>query len=148
MTNPENSNPYKSKIIKKSSKATPLAYISKNMDLTTPKKKVFPKNTESKPKSIFRQGDILFKRVKALPSNVIQKQDQLIAEGEQTGHAHVLVNGALFELLNPTRHYIKAGQDTKIIHQEHFPIKLESGVYEIIRQKEYLGQGRTQIVRD
>ena len=92
-------------------------------------------------KKIYRQGDILFKKIEALPTDLIAKPDNVVADGEQTGHSHVLDNGALYELINTENLYIKANGKTKITHNEHFPIKLESGNYEVIRQREFLGKG-------
>ncbi len=98
---------------------------------------------------IYRQGDILFKKIQNLPNQLKEKLDKVVAEGEETGHAHVLVNGAVFELLNTDNLYIKSDQNTRIVHEEHLPIKLESGNYQVIRQREYLGPGlKTQLVRD
>ena len=79
-----------------------------------------------------------------------EKQDKVVAEGEVTGHAHILDNGALYESLNSDSIlFIKSDQKTRIVHDEHLPIKLEPGNYEVIRQREYLGPGlQKRIVRD
>lgn len=105
----------------------------------------------SKPNvNFYRQGDILFKKIISLPSQLTEKKDKIVAEGEATGHAHVLSNGALFESLEQdSKLFIEAGKTTRIIHEEHLPIKLEAGSYEVIRQREYLGPGlQKRIVRD
>ncbi|MFX0023558.1 MAG: hypothetical protein ACFE9S_14625 [Candidatus Hermodarchaeota archaeon] len=136
------------KIISNFSKIDPLKYID------GPKIKMPTQNSKIKIKyqhepKIYRQGDILFKKIKNLPRQLKKKPDKVVAEGEETGHAHVLVNGALFELLNSEKLYLKSEQSTRIIHDEHLPIKLESGNYQVIRQREYLGPGlRTRLVRD
>lgn len=136
------------KKISNSSKVDPLKFID------GPKEKTLTQNNKIKinyphgPK-IYRQGDILFKKIEKFPSQLKEKPDRVVAEGEETGHAHVLVNGALFEVLNSEKLYIKSEQNTRIIHEEHLPIKLESGNYQVIRQREYLGPGlETRIVRD
>jgi hypothetical protein len=136
------------KIISNSSKIDPLKYID------GPKKKISTQTSKIKVKyhhgpKIYRQGDILFKKIQKLPNQLKEKSDKVVAEGEETGHAHVLVNGAVFELLNSKNLYIKSEQNTRIIHEEHLPIKLESGNYKVIRQREYLGPGlQTRVVRD
>jgi hypothetical protein len=136
------------KIMSNTSKNNPLKYIdglkiknsTQNMTLKT--------STQLRPK-IYRQGDILFKKIQNLPTQLKEKLDKVVAEGEETGHAHLLINGAVFELLNSETLYIKSDQNTRIIHEEHLPIKLESGNYQVIRQKEYLGPGlETRLVRD
>ncbi|MFW9972561.1 MAG: hypothetical protein ACFFDF_20410 [Candidatus Odinarchaeota archaeon] len=136
------------KIISKSSKTDPLKFtdgLKKNINKQSSKIKVTSKNGFK----IYRQGDILFRKVEDLPNQLKEKTDNIIAEGEETGHAHALVNGTLFELLNSETLYIKSEQKTRIIHEEHLPIKLESGNYQVIRQREYLGPGlRTRLVTD
>jgi hypothetical protein len=136
------------KIISNYSKSNPLKYIDgprEKLPTQTNKIKI---NYQYRPK-IYRQGDILFKKIEKFPNKLKEKPDKVVAEGEATGHAHVLVNGALFELLTSENLYIKSEQNTRIIHEEHLPIKLESGNYQVIRQREYLGPGlKTQMVRD
>jgi hypothetical protein len=133
-------------ILLKSSYDDPFKFIETNKS----SKDLEVRSKKNTPKTIYRQGDILFKKIKHLPSEISIKDDMVIAEGEATGHAHVLVNGAVFELLNSdSKLYIKSNENTKIIHNEHLPIKLETGAYEVIRQREYLGSGiKHQIVVD
>lgn len=136
------------KVFSNSSKKDPFRFIEKS-----DKKPSTRNNTirlSSRPElKIYRQGDILFKKIGDLPAHLKEKPDKVVAEGEETGHAHVLVDGTVFELLNSELLYIKSDQETRIIHDEHLPIKLEPGNYQVIRQREYLGPGlRTQIVRD
>jgi hypothetical protein len=68
----------------------------------------------------------------------------VLARGEATGHAHVLeaptVDGALAELLElDARLFARVrGGDARVIHQEHGPVVLPPGDYEIVRQREYV----------
>ena len=94
-------------------------------------------------KKLYRQGDILFKKIEELPFNLTQKLSGVVAEGELTGHAHIIENGALFELVNSSDLFIEANHKTRIVHDEHLPIELDEGNYMVIRQREYLGGGRT-----
>ncbi|MFX0002856.1 MAG: hypothetical protein ACFE9C_14310 [Candidatus Hodarchaeota archaeon] len=136
------------KNISNSSKNNPFKYIEGLKTKTSTQNKTLKTPTQLRPK-IYRQGDILFKKIQNLPTQLKEKPDKVVAEGEETGHAHILVNGAVFELINSETLYIKSGQNTRIIHEEHLPIKLESGNYQVIRQREYLGPGlETRIVRD
>jgi hypothetical protein len=136
------------KIISNSSKVDPLKFIDGPKEKTLTQNNKIKINYQHGPK-IYRQGDILFKKIENFPSQLKEKPERVVAEGEETGHAHVLVNGALFEVLNSEKLYIKSEQNTRIIHEEHLPIKLESGNYQVIRQREYLGPGlETRIVRD
>ena len=105
-----------------------------------PKKKIDAPPLKTLQK-IYRQGDILFKQVKALPSTRSKKVENVIAEGELAGHTHLLNDGALYEVINSESLYIKANENTRITHDEHLPIRLESGNYKVVRQREYLGKG-------
>ena len=51
------------------------------------------------------------------------------------------MNGELFQVEDSGQKYVSAHEDTRLIHEEHLPIKLEPGNYEVIRQREYLGPG-------
>jgi len=93
-------------------------------------------------KKLYRQGDILFKKIEDLPFNLTQKQSGVVAEGELTGHAHVIESGAVFELINSSDLFVEANHKTRVVHDEHFPIQLEEGNYMVIRQREYLGGGK------
>lgn len=132
-------------IIKNSSTQDPFKFVSERKEAEI-KKNVCKKGI----RKIYRQGDILFKKISSLPTQLKEKQDKVVAEGEVTGHAHVLDNGALYESLNSESIlFIKSDQKTRIVHDEHLPIKLEPGNYEVIRQREYLGPGlQKRIVRD
>ena len=100
---------------------------------------------------MYRQGDILFKKITALPVHLKEKPDNVVAGGEGSAHAHMLVNGDLFQLGNSDpKLYIRTHDNSRLIHEEHLPIRLEPGVYEVIRQREYLGPGlmkKEKIVR-
>jgi hypothetical protein len=89
----------------------------------------------------FRQGDVLIERVDSIPTQAKKMRLPkriVLAEGEATGHAHVLDapevemferGGVLFARIGV------AGGTVK--HEEHAPIKLEPGTYRIRRQREY-----------
>ncbi|MFX1503453.1 MAG: hypothetical protein ACFFDH_20995 [Promethearchaeota archaeon] len=135
------------KITSNASKKDPFKFVNESKKSPSTQKINYPKSQLGS--KIYRQGDILFRKIDTLPTGLKEKPDKVVAEGEETGHAHILVNGAVFELLNSESLYIQSGQETRIIHDEHLPIKLEAGNYQVIRQREYLGPGlKAQIVRD
>ena len=91
---------------------------------------------------MYRQGDVLLRQIPQLPNYVRKRKDKRIAEGEIADHAHVILNGAVYEVHDQSDElYVKADDITTIAHEEHNSIKLEKGVYEVIRQQEYLGKG-------
>jgi len=89
---------------------------------------------------IYRQGDVLFKKIESLPKKKRKLDTDIIVRGEATGHAHCLVNGdiyvAVIEAIGPIN-FIKAKKGAKIVHEEHDTIELEPGIYEVTRQREY-----------
>lgn len=88
-----------------------------------------------------RQGDILFVDVKELPKDVKIKVDNVVAEGEATGHKHLLEDGILYESENGTLFIIAEQNTARITHEEHNPVTLPVGNYKVVRQREYEPKG-------
>jgi hypothetical protein len=87
---------------------------------------------------IYRQGDVLFKKVDVLPKKKRKLDTDIIVRGEATGHAHRITNGILYSSWQRgTRLYIKASKGAKVVHEEHKELELDQGIYEVIRQREY-----------
>ena len=85
---------------------------------------------------MYRQGDVLIKKVKELPKKSKKLETDIIVLGEATGHAHRIVNGTIYRSNRNVR-YIKANKGAELIHDEHGPIKIEPGIYEIVIQREF-----------
>lgn len=107
---------------------------------------------------MYRQGDVLFVRVDK-PPKLRPANTDVVVEGEATGHAHRVQNGGLHSDATMYRHpdlYVEAGPKTRIVHEEHGPIKLEPGFWKVIRQVEYdekrgsreIGEPDFRFVRD
>lgn len=65
---------------------------------------------------LYRQGDVLFKKVDELPKKRRKLDIDIIVKGEATGHAHRIQHGTLFSSWDRGPHqYIKASKDTKIV---------------------------------
>ena len=89
---------------------------------------------------IYRQGDLLFKKIDSLPKRKRKLDTDIIVRGEATGHAHALVNGEIYTSIVATIgpvNFLKAKKGAKVVHDEHETIELESGFYEVVRQREY-----------
>ena len=92
----------------------------------------------------FRQGDVLLVEVARGPSDVRpvpREQGRLIlAHGELTGHAHVVVDAAA-ELVTREQadelYLLVYGDEVVLEHDEHDAIALPPGSYRVIRQREY-----------
>jgi hypothetical protein len=63
----------------------------------------------------------------------------ILARGEATGHNHSTDArmGRLFEDSRPGVCYLLLDEPGLLEHQEHSPISLPKGIYEVIRQREY-----------
>lgn len=86
---------------------------------------------------IIQQGDTLYFKVDALPAGLDKVKDNVIQEGEATGHAHRLQDGEIF--INPTtkEKFLRITDATEVRHEEHAPVYLPPAVYlvGIIREK-------------
>jgi hypothetical protein len=101
---------------------------------------------------LVRQGDVLLVPVAAVPEDGSKEEavgtSQVLAEGEATGHAHVVKGSSrLVEWQRPVRwsrplrrRYLIVEERAVLSHQEHLPIDLDPGVYEVRRQREYRTQ--------
>lgn len=90
---------------------------------------------------LYRQGDVMLRRVDALPGDFkadgVTKTNLMVAEGEVTGHSHVL-EGEVKEFMDELeRRFVELSAETPLTHQEHSTIAVPPGLYEIVRQREY-----------
>ena len=91
----------------------------------------------------YRQGDVGMDRINTIPEEAkIQKKGRIVlAEGEVTGHCHEVATEdldhvTLYEL--DGKFYLSVKEMPAIItHQEHAPITLPVGNYEVVPQREY-----------
>ncbi len=92
----------------------------------------------------FRQGDVLIIEVtEAIPNEakVIEKDTLTLALGEATGHSHTIASpGAIMYAVKENIRLMNLQEAAELVHQEHAPIKLPAGNYQIIRQVEYTPQ--------
>jgi hypothetical protein len=89
----------------------------------------------------YQQGDVLMFR-EDIPENAKSKdrhdRGYILAEGEVTGHAHVVedIDGVeMFELGEDL--FLRADHDVIVKHEEHNHIKIPAGDYRIGIVKEY-----------
>jgi hypothetical protein len=86
---------------------------------------------------IYRQGDLLFREVNKIPGGFADSRNPVILEGEATGHKHKLVGGVVFRASYHREMYIRVENGGRIVHEEHATLVLPSGIYQVIRQREY-----------
>jgi hypothetical protein len=84
----------------------------------------------------YQQGDVLL-----IPTNKVQgkKLDHLtLAEGEVTGHTHRISEGLAELFENGSIKYLRVKSKTATIgHEEHKPVTLPAGDYEVRIVREY-----------
>lgn len=96
-------------------------------------------------RGLLRQGDVLLVPVDALPVGVVARPRGpgrlVLAQGEATGHAHVIAEpGCELSVLPVTRERflsVLAEAGVTLAHEEHGPIAVAPGLYEVHRQREY-----------
>lgn len=94
---------------------------------------------------IGHQGDIVFRKVTTLPKQAKKKRDNIIAEGEKTGHAHQLKGADLHEVLGGPL-YAVVNSEGRVVHEEHSEVKLPKGIYEIMVQREFTAGEVRQVI--
>ena len=97
---------------------------------------------------MYRQGDILLKKIETIPKGARPSKSDVILKGEATGHAHKIVNGTIFTGYRTGEMYVEADVGAALIHEEHNTIELEAGLYEVIRQREYDPKSQSRFVED
>ena len=85
----------------------------------------------------YQQGDVLIRTITTIPSDVQIKQDNILAEGEATGHAHRADSTAKLHKTQTNTLYLEAPLGTTITHEEHHAVHLPPGNYQIGLIREY-----------
>lgn len=88
---------------------------------------------------LYRQGDILLRRVERIPAGAKATSHTrlVIAEGEATGHHHLLTADVEEHLTADERFLRIMGANGLLTHEEHATITLPPGDYQVVRQVEY-----------
>ncbi len=88
---------------------------------------------------LFRHGDLLITTIDALPDHGPRQNSPILAYGAITGHVHRIEDSARVEIFHRGDEiYLHVLSPTRIIHEEHQPIDLDSGYYRVWRQREYM----------
>ena len=89
---------------------------------------------------MYRQGDILIVERASLPKGAAVKRTKgNILDGETTGHVHRVADVSVADVLEiGDGLFLSVSENgVSIVHEEHAPIMLPEGTYEVIRQREY-----------
>lgn len=94
---------------------------------------------------MFRQGDVLVRQVRSLPKDakdVTPKGRIVLAHGEVTGHAHAIAEGqarefSMSDAAGAVKRFLSVASGATVKHEEHAPVELPAGIFEIVQQREY-----------
>ena len=90
---------------------------------------------------MYIQSDVYLTEAEGIPKNAEKVSARngrfILAEGEATGHAHAVVDDELEVYEKDGILYIKASRPFTIVHEEHAPVTVEAGIWEVDRQREY-----------
>jgi len=86
------------------------------------------------------QGDVIIREAQ-IPKGAHRIKSKVLAEGEQTGHAHVVDQFADLYRDENNRLFLRAdhGEPATATHQEHNPVEISEGEYtiQIVREFDY-----------
>lgn len=88
---------------------------------------------------MYRQGDVLL-IPREIPENakLLKSGSRVIlAEGEATGHTHSMLGALAVLLATDNARFLRVQEDVPLEHQEHAPITVPAGDYQIVIQREY-----------
>lgn len=100
----------------------------------------------------YQQGDVLLKRVERLPDGLKELKSKILQLGEVTGHKHQFAKDDVVTVyIDPANvqhdtritpdegKYIVVGNTAYLTHEEHKPVQVEPGVYQvdIVREFDY-----------
>jgi len=90
---------------------------------------------------VLRQGDVVLREV-----NLSLKEydhyrcgDEIVIEGE-TGHSHVMRGVSVYQMQGQT--YVVVEKPSVMTHEEHRPLIVPPGVYEVTRVRDFQGMRR------
>lgn len=88
-----------------------------------------------------QQGDVLMLRVDGMPPGATPVEPgargNVLAEGEATGHAHAVPAAHATMWRSGEKLFLNVTAHTAVTHQEHKPVELEPGIWEIGRVREW-----------
>lgn len=93
-----------------------------------------------------RQGDLVLKKIKKLPSKLEEAKTKVMVRGSHS-HDHSIDQGKLYFKQVDTHVFgFLIAKGTTIDHPEHGGMKLEDGVYELRKQTEFTPAGLVPVV--
>lgn len=102
-------------------------------------------------RTMVRQGDVLIQPVDRVPRKtaLVPRDGEriVLAYGEVTGHAHAIEErDADMVRSSDGRTFLRLSAPAVVRHEEHAPISLPAGDYEVRRQREYQPEAIRDVV--
>lgn len=98
-------------------------------------------------KGLFRQGDVLLKRVDTVNGTKTQQGSKVLAYGEVTGHKHVLSGKGVQFFQKNSQVLVSVPDFAELVHEEHEKLTIPKGKYEVVIQREFdLVEGVREVV--
>lgn len=96
-----------------------------------------------KNQEMYRQGDVLLKKINSIPAKAVKAKTAVVAEGEGH-HEHKAVGDVEVMEIGETL-YLAVNTEGKLVHvhtgtetqADHFPLELPAGNYEVVHQRAY-----------
>jgi hypothetical protein len=95
------------------------------------------KGTKMSNSSQFQQGDVLLRRIEAMPEAAKPIGVRVLAEGEATGHKHLAEAGDVTLFVHDGALYMRAPSGTRVVHEEHRALDVPPGDYLVGKVREY-----------
>lgn len=97
-----------------------------------------------------QQGDVLLRKLQSLPEGTpksVTRKRLVLAHGE-SGHSHVVEDDEAELIQIGDRMLLKLAKAATVVHEEHKPIRLSPGVWEIgrVREFDYFQQMTRQVI--
>ena len=88
---------------------------------------------------IYQQGDVIIEAVESIPTEVkLRKGRCVLAEGEATGHAHVIEKeGARLYDGDAGTLFLELSKEATVTHEEHGPVVIAPGKYTVRKVQEW-----------
>lgn len=89
-------------------------------------------------KTTAQQGDVILRKIKSLPEGEqkITRKRLVLAHGE-SGHSHVIEDDEAELIQIGERMLLRLAKAATVVHEEHDPIRLSPGIWEVGRVEEY-----------
>jgi len=95
-----------------------------------------------------RNGDVILTKVSEIKGKQVMKQEEILAEGEVTGHFHRLQSKQMLVSEQDGQRFVELKEDGKLTHQEHDTLIIPSGKYQVLIQREVDLLGEVRQVMD